>query len=268
MLAARAIVAILIAWALTCSCAGVKRARIMPPGVPGKPYIAEYGRIGSITIFTVNGQYVRENLDEEFTNFGQHHRFRFIPRREFWLDRENVPGEELFFIHHLLMEAQLMQGGLSYDAALERADAAEKVERSRTGLAREGDALLKSGRNTELVDKIHKRLLKEYSAGVAVWIVDGELVRDLFFTDFTEGGHDKVYKYIPDREVWIDDDVLPEERKFILLHELHERRLMSMGWSYSRAHKASSKLEFYCRHHPEESDAMLRNEIERMKISM
>jgi hypothetical protein len=210
---------------------------------------------------------VRENLDEEFTNFGQHYRFRFIPRHEFWIDRENVPGEEPFFVHHLRTESELMAGGLDYDNALEKADAAEQSERSGTRLAREGEALLKSGLMTELVDKIHKQLLSEYSAGLKVWVVDGELVRDLFFIDFTEGGHDKVYQFVPDREVWIDDDVMPDERKFIVVHELHERRLMSSGWSYSRAHKASSKLEFHCRLDPLQLDATLRNEVRRTEIS-
>jgi hypothetical protein len=237
----------------------------MPPGVPGKPYLVEYDRIGAIIVFIVNGQYVRENLDEEFTNFGQHYRFRFIPPNEFWLDQQNVPGEQQFFIHHLLTEHRLMAGGMSYDGALEKADAEEQAERSKSKQAREGDALLKSGRNAELIDKIHKQLLKEYSPGVRVWVVDGERVRDLFFIDFTEGGHDKVYKFVPDREVWIDDDVMPEERRFILLHEMHERRLMSLGWNYPRAHKDSSKIEYYCRHHPQEVDAMLKEEIERNK---
>ncbi len=66
-----------------------------------------------------------------------------------------------------------------------------------------------------MIDGIRVKFLKSYSRKVKVWIVDGEAVRDLFFIDFTEGGYDKVYPFIPSGEIWIDDDVFPRERKFI-----------------------------------------------------
>jgi hypothetical protein len=97
-------------------------------------------------------------------------------------------------------------------------------------------------------------------------VVDGELVRDLYYIDFTEGGHDKVYKFVPPKEVWIDDDVSPAERKFILLHELHERHLMDLGWTYDKAHPDSSRIEFDGRRHPDKMDARLRAEIEINRI--
>jgi hypothetical protein len=34
---------------------------------------------GEVTVWVVDGQYVRENLDKEFTNFGHHLLFHFIP---------------------------------------------------------------------------------------------------------------------------------------------------------------------------------------------
>lgn len=233
----------LVAWfALTCSCVGSKTSRIMPPDVAGKLYIAEYGRVDDINVRIVSGQYVRENLDEEFTNFGQHYRFRFIPVNEFWLDQQNAPGEESFFVRHLLIEHKLMAQGMNYEKALERADAAELAERSKTKPALEGEALLKSGRTAELMGRIHKQFLEEYGTDVKVWVVDGELVRNLCFIDFTEGGHDKVYRFVPEKEVWLDDDLMPEERRLVLLHEMHERYLMAHGWPYSKAHKDSRSL--------------------------
>ena len=250
-----------IVWAGACG--GALRLRVRPPSEPGRPYLQKYARIEGIIVWIVDGPYVRENLDEEFTNFGQHYAFPFIPRDEFWLDRQNVPGEEGFFIDHLRVEHRLMAGGMDYDHALEEGDAAEKAERSRTALAREGEVLRESNRGAALLAKIHKELLDEFSAEVKVWIVDGELVRDLYYIDFTEGGHDEVYKFIPAKEVWIDDDVMPAERKFILLHELHERNLMNRGWTYEKAHRDSSRIEFECRRHPETVDARLRVEIEK-----
>ena len=252
---------VLAAVVLLGGCDAGPGARVLPPSVPGKPYLRMSGRVQGFDVWVVNGQHVRENLDEEFTNFGQHFEFRFIPAGEFWLDEENAPGEAQFFLDHLLVENRLMARGVAYDTALEEADKAEKAERLATAKAREAYALLAAREMPRLVARVHKKLLEDWSAGVQVWVVDGELVRDVLFIDFTEGGHDKVYDFIPPKEVWIDDDVRPEERRFILLHELYERRLMSGGWAYGNAHRDSSRLESHYRRHPGGLDAALRAEI-------
>ena len=88
--------------------------------------------------------------------------------------------------------------------------------------------------------------------GVAVWIVNGRFVRSVFDIDFTAGGHDHVYEFVPQGEVWIDGDIVEKERGFVLLHELHERNRMAKGDPYSTAHADSSRIEFRCRHHPDE----------------
>jgi hypothetical protein len=224
-----------------------------------KPYHKKLDQIGPMAIWIVDGQHVRKNIDEEFTNFGQHYRFPFIPKNEFWIDREFGPGEQQFFIDHLLVEHRLMTSGMSYDKALERADAVERRERRKAELIKEIRALDRK----QIIEDIHKHLLKRYSRRVNVWIIKGELVRGIFFIDFTEGGHDKVYPFVPDKEVWLDDDLGPRERKFVLLHELHERYLMTQGWAYNRAHREASKVEYHCRAHPEELEKKLHQEIER-----
>jgi hypothetical protein len=257
------IVCAVLAIVLTGSFTVCRRSSIMAPAISGKPYLQSFGRIESIKVWIVSGQYVREHLDEEFTNFGQHYRFPFIPINEFWLDRQHAPGEEQFFISHLLVEHKLMQNGMDYDQAIDKADDAEKGERAKTALFQQGEALLKSGQNSLLLNKIHKEFLSEFGSAAKVWVVDGELVRDLFYIDFTEGGHDKVYKFVPAGEIWIDDDIMPEERRFILLHEMHERYLMSRGWNYDKAHKDSSRIEFKCRLHPQELDVVLKKEIQK-----
>jgi hypothetical protein len=224
-----------------------------------KPYIKNVDRIGPLTVWIVDGQYIRKNINEEFTNFGQHYRFRFIPLHEFWIDQEHGLGELQFFIDHLLVEHRLMTGGMTYDQALEKADAVEKRERRKTELVREISRLPRAG----IVENIHKRLLKKYSGAVKVWVVKGELVRSLYFIDFTEGGHDQVYHFVPKNEVWLDDDLGPGERRFVLLHELHERHLMTLGWPYVKAHRSASRIEYHCRAHPEELEADLGLEAEK-----
>src|SRR5882672_6376037 len=96
-------------------------------------YIKKAAERGMITIWVVDGSYVRTHLDEEFTNFGQHYVFSCIPEYEFWLDKEAKEDEQKFFIDHLLVEHKLMAKGIPYDAALEAADRVERAERERAG---------------------------------------------------------------------------------------------------------------------------------------
>ncbi len=204
---------------------------------------------GRIAIWIVDGSYVRGHIDEEFTNFGQHYRFPFIPEDEFWIDHEAKQDETSFFIDHLLVEHRLMAKGKSYDEALVAADLRERIERRRAG-----DVKLLTHRGQELPDAkdVHEHLWRKLENGVSVWIVNGRLVRSVFNIDFTEGGHDHIYEFVPENEVWIDDDLEEPERGYVLLHELHERNRMAGGWAYSKAHDESSHIEFHCRHNPDE----------------
>jgi hypothetical protein len=227
-----------------------------------KPYIKKISTISKFSVYLVDGEYVRDHLSEEFTNFGQHYRFRFIPTDEFWIDKERTPGEEEYFIHHLLIEHRLMDGGMSYDDALTRADKAEMKERRKVDFSKKG--IKPRHKKEEYMHKVLKKRLAKYSTDkLKIWVVDGDLVRDLYFVDFTEGGHDKVYHFVPAHEVWLDDDLQPKERRYVLLHEVHERRLMAQGWPYYKAHRSASNLEYHCRHHPGELNAKIREEIER-----
>lgn len=219
------------------------------------PYIKKADRRGDLQIWIVDGKYIRGHLDEEFGNFGQHYRFKFIPKDELWIDREADQNERAFFIDHLLAEQRLMEKGLPYARALEKADRIERAERRRAGDARK---IRSKGRKTANPQAVHKHLWRKIKDGLDVWIVKGRLVRSDFFTDFTAGGHEYVYKFIPAGEVWIDDDIEESERRFVLLHELHERKLMAGGLSYDRAHARSSRLELRCRHHPEKLQAALK----------
>ena len=57
-------------------------------------------------------------------------------------------------------------------------------------------------------------LWKKLKGGLSVWIVNGRLVRSVFDIDFTAGGHDYVYEFVPENEVWIDDSI--EEPKEVI----------------------------------------------------
>ena len=208
-----------------------------------------------VEVWYVDGEYVRTYLDEEFTNFGQHYRFPFVPVGEFWIDEEGSRDEVDFFVGHLLVEHELMAKGKPYSEAIVEAD---KVEVS---MRREqGDLERMKDPGRRLVDprRAKLRLVKELESGVEVWLVDGRLVRSALDVDYTEGGHEYVYEFVPEGEVWIDNDVSWHERAFVILHELHERNRMAEGMPYSKAHAESSALELRCRRNPDElHDAMV-----------
>jgi len=209
-----------------------------------KYYLKPAGRRGKIKIWLVDGNLIRQELNEEFTNFGQHYKFNSIPKYEFWLDKEAVPNEKRFFIDHLLIEWQLMKKGLGYKRAYRAAAQKEKKERIKAGDL----AKVNNRQGVPDKNKIYCRRLGKTADKISVWLVYGRLVRSAFDVNFTEGGHGLVYKYIPKNEVWLDNDITGKERPYILLHELYERSLMDKGTSYLKAHPPASRLEWRVRH--------------------
>ncbi|MDP2947218.1 MAG: hypothetical protein Q8N88_03815 [Nanoarchaeota archaeon] len=243
-----------------------------------KPYIKKFKEIADFTVWIVDGCYIREHIDEEFTNYGQHYRFKFIPKNELWIDRARKSGEEKYYIDSMLVMHRLIAEGISHNKAAKIADKIEQRERAKSELMQQ-ELKIKND-NQKLLDSIHEKLLKNYSKnGINVWVVNGEAVRDLFFLDFVEGGHSYIYPFIPKNEVWIEDDVKSKEIKYVLLHELHERNLMAKGWCYDvdtsanlktgtikkGAHPDSSRIEYYCRLHPKETEKKIAMEIKPAK---
>ena len=200
-----------------------------------------------IDVWYVDGEYIRNNLNEEFTNFAQHETFNFVPDNEFWIDQESNRDECEFFTEHLRHENKLMKDGMSYYDALDEANKVEMQMRQDRG-----DLNKMIDPRRKLVDpkRAKIRLLKGLEDGVGVWLVDGRLVRSALNIDFTQGGHEYVYEFVPEGEVWIDNDVAWHERAYVILHELHERNKMIEGWSYNKAHEDSSALELSCRKNP------------------
>jgi hypothetical protein len=225
-------------------------------------YIKKFANVFGFKVWIVSGKYIRDNLDEEFTNFGQHYGFKFIPKNEFWIDKERAPGEEKYFIETMLVMNRLIGKGMKDEEAAKIADRIERRERSKSKLMRKEMKIKKT--NGDVVKTVYRTLIKKYSTDkLKIWLVKGEIVRDLFFLDFTEGGHDKVYSFIPKNEVWIDDDLGLEERRFVILHEVHERNLMALGKKYDDAHRSSSEIEYYCRKHTKMTEKYIRRELKK-----
>jgi len=229
-----------------------------------KPYLKKLCEIGNIKCWIVDGTYVRNHIEKEFTNFGHHYRFKVIPENEFWLDKESADGEERYYLCNV-KTIEAIKKGKSYKEAVEIGEKAEKRERAKSELSKKAGKKQKHGEG--ILRDIYKNQIKIPNSDMKVIVVNGEFVRDQFFLDFTEGGHDRVYHFIPKGEIWIDDDVQKKEIKFVLLHEIHERNLMAKGWTYDRAHIDSSCIEGFCRHHPNKVDKMLKVEFQKAKVN-
>lgn len=193
--------------------------------------------IGGFKVYRVDGAEIRKNLEPDFTNWGQPMRWpELIPPDELWMDEEAVGSELGFFLGRAILEHRLMKEGMSYDKANEVGAAYERRER------RKKDA--KRGLEKPSVPEDVKLQLLGVVDGIEIWVVDGESVRTYFYVDFTEGGHDLVYDFVPDHEIWLDDDLLPEERVYVLRHEMLERKLMhEKDMSYEDAHLAALRAE-------------------------
>lgn len=207
---------------------------------------------GPCQVWEIDGARLRAEKDIEFSNFGIYPDFAYIPPNELWLDHESHPDEHKFFIDHMLSQWKALKHGYTNDQAIEKAYRLEKSERAKAG----------DMKKIESSSDVHVKKYGETSDGLKIWVVNGRLVRSDYFIDFVEGGHHLIYPWVPEKEVWLDDDLMPKEYPFVLLHELHERDLMSQGWTYDKAHADSSKIEFYCHHHPEE----LKPELQKLGV--
>jgi hypothetical protein len=189
-------------------------------------------------VFLVDGFFVRNHIDIDFTN-GAHQLSRpYVPEGEIWLDRPSPRSDELeLFTFHQLEERKAMLMGADYLEALVITTQRERrLRRQRRGLA--GVRVRAAHRET-----VRRRRLAVRN-GTPIWLVYGCAVRDLFDPDFTLGGHDRRYSFIPRNEIWIDDAVLPREREAIVVHEVTEHQLMvHEGLSYVVAHEHASNSE-------------------------
>jgi hypothetical protein len=204
------------------------------------PYLAHLDEplalAGRLRCFVVDGEWIRNWRDVDFTNGGHCYTRPYIPTREIWVDREAPGAGELAFIaRHQIRERELMRDGAPYLRALA---VANRVERRERWAARRRWELC-----PEAARRRVRRLALGSSAGATVWLVDGRAVRDHFDPNFTQGGHGLRYRFIPRRQIWVDDAVVPSEREFTVAHEAHELTLMRNGMSYDEAHEHALSVE-------------------------
>jgi len=218
-----------------------------------------------MSAWLVDGEKIRKEIDENFVQFDQHAHIPFIPTDEIWIDKESNEDERKFFIDHVLREREFTNQGMTLQKAIAKASRLET--HIRHSLPRARKILESHHSRTEALAKIHQEKWNEYSTDdFTVWLIDGEAVRDLYDNEYAEGGHDLVFPWIPHQEVWIEKILSPKERTFILVHELHERFLMSPaggGKDYPHAHKGATIIEdrFRESENEEELKARIREEL-------
>lgn len=78
-----------------------------------------------IEIVLVDGTHVRDHLDSDFSQGGNGFRYRFISRKEIWIDAQIAEDEWSLIAYHECVESEHMRDGWSYSRAH---DAAKRLE--------------------------------------------------------------------------------------------------------------------------------------------
>jgi hypothetical protein len=94
-------------------------------------YRSFYGRRKGVSIWIVDGPFVRGHLDPDFTYGGHGFEFAFIPKDEIWIDNSISVEEAIFTIAHEQLQRELMAEGWDYDTAYELSLAKQYHERDR-----------------------------------------------------------------------------------------------------------------------------------------
>ena len=153
-----------------------------------------YEEYGLYKVYLVSDKDVRDlsSKMEEFGGFGTHLQFSNIPKDEIWLAKEAKDRDKFFYINNALAQLKKVEEGYSKSDAY---DFALKYERK----LRENFEDIKlnpskyDGKINEDLLKSNYGSLKDGKNRIKVRIVDGELVRDEYKTDYIEGGHGYVY---------------------------------------------------------------------------
>jgi hypothetical protein len=202
------------------------------------------------TVYAVNAFAVRDAAqpDEEFGNFATRDEFsNLIPQGEIWISEKLAEKEGVFFIANALTQQARQAAGVAGDKAYDDGLKVEQLLREKlNGIEfRDGKPHRQVPRDIYLEPYI---TLPDPEGPVEVWLIDGNLARSYYKTDYTEGGHGYVYPWVPRPEIWVEDGVDRREVPFIVSHEYLERRLMrDEGIDYDTAHEICSKVEFNLR---------------------
>jgi len=228
---------------LAASCGGCQKV--------GGVYRYYIGKEDNYDIWIVDGNQVRLKIFSSFLYGGNEQRYPFNPKGEIWIDNAISCEEYYLTLAHELNERHLMaKFGWTYIASHDSSLSLEQVIRHKNEeVCREHEASLKKIAVTDynnikeirgIPDSI--KLQNIYRVpfgqreGLAIWIVDGYLVRKNIYPDFGFSGNDLSYHFIPPKEIWIDGQVSCEETEYSITSEINERNQIEKGKSYDDAY--------------------------------
>lgn len=111
-------------------CDGVKQIFSLPDSITLKNIYRQYlGNRGGIDIWIVDGTLLRREIFPDFGLSGNDLAYRFIPKKEIWIDSEVSCEETEFSITSELIERKLMEEGKDYNSAY--TEALKSVEQQR-----------------------------------------------------------------------------------------------------------------------------------------
>ncbi len=201
----------------------------------------EIEEIGDYRIFLVNASAIRDKStnDDNFNHLAVHEDYpSLIPKNEIWISKDISKHERQFLIHNGVNRYEALRKGIkdTYTYALKR----ERAEREKV----DG---IKFDPKAPPPEKLYVKVYCEIpSDNIKVWLIDGEIARDLYKTDFIEGGNCEVYKWVPEGEIWIEKNLRErQEIPITILHEYVESTLMrEKKFKYGKAHNIAVKVDW------------------------
>jgi hypothetical protein len=215
------------------------------------------GKENNYDIWIVDGNQVRLKIFSSFLYGGNEQRYPFNPKGEIWIDNAISCEEYYLTLAHELNERHLMaKFGWKYITAHDSSLSLEQsIRHTNEEICRAHEASLKKVSATDydrikeiksLPDSIQiqniYRVPMGSREGIAIWIVDGYMVRKNIYPDFGFSGNDLSYHFIPPKEIWIDGQVTCDETEYSIATELKERKLIEQGKSYDDAYSDAIDL--------------------------
>ena len=197
------------------------------------PRLRLYEKRLGLEVGVVDAFLVRNQIDVEFTNGTTNLQSNSVPKGKAWIGQDAPGSPELkFWSIRNAVECKLMRDGLKAEEAFDKARRVEILARQE--IFHRGEHLYLENLG----------VLQDWK----VYLVNGKLVRNQMYVDFTLGGHGYRYCFIPRSEIWIDNAVVLAERPYIKVHEGVEVVVMvKTPLQYDAAHAEATRVEVLLR---------------------
>jgi hypothetical protein len=219
------------------------------------------GKWGKYTFYLVDDKKIRKQAESAkgFRDYGINLgkkglptlTFKFIPEKEIWISNSVAISKRHYTIGNALAYIRGIERRFPPEIAYEHAIKREKAIREKDSMNKffiSKKVPIKNPFHIDVPEKVYFRIyttVKDTHEVVKIYLINCETVRNMYKSDFAEGGHGYAYEMIPKDEIWIDNLMKPKEIPIIILHEYTERSIMKYkNVPYVKAHYASSKVEF------------------------